>query len=132
MGSVCFFFECTGYSLFMGSLRQGNQKLRELEEILEGLGSFNENFSLGDAFEVTDDAMDEGGGNGPPTPALPDDTAPKKKGVAFPDIEGEESVQDFLAKYKRGLLGRRSSYKDILSKWTEASPATGAYLGCHH
>lgn len=118
----------------MGSLRQGNQKLRELEEILEGLGSFKENFTLGDAFEVTDDAVEEGGGNGPGTP-LPEEgpgTGPKKKSVPFPDIEGDESVQDFLTKYKRGLLGRRSAYKDILQKWTDASPTTGAYLGFHH
>ncbi len=118
----------------MGSLRQGNQKLRELEEILQGLGSLTENFSLGDAFEIADEAVEDGAGGSPATPALPEGGGEpgKKKSVPFPDIEGEESVQDFLAKYKRGLLGRRTAYKDMLQKWTDASPATGAFLAFHH
>ena len=52
----------------------------------------------------------------------------KKKAIAFPELEGEESVQDFLAKYKRQCLSRKSLLRDLQERIAEEKPISGQNL----
>lgn len=102
-------------------LRQGGERLKELEEIMENTGLFNDQFSLG-LGDVMEEVVDQ-----PDTPQEQDKT--KKKSVAFPPIEGSETAPEFVAKYKKACLNRRALFKDISDKWQAAKPSTGQSLG---
>lgn len=52
----------------------------------------------------------------------------KKKGVPFPDIEGQESAADFVAKYKRACLGRKAAHRDLQEKIAAENPVAGKTL----
>ena len=106
------------------TLRQGSEKLKELEELMAGSGLFNENFSLGlgDVMEVSDNEDNDGsGGPGP---------APKPKANAFPPVDGKETAAEFVAKYKRAALNRRQVFRENQVKWNEEKPNTGAPFDC--
>ncbi|CAJ1451652.1 unnamed protein product [Effrenium voratum] len=94
--------------------QQGDERLRELEELMsatgrdvrEGaatvaicLGLWSEKFSmdLGDMLEVSDD---EGEGNAPAG------SGGKKKPNPFPSVDGDESLKEMLARYKKACLNR--------------------------
>ena len=83
------------------TMRQGQEKLRELEELMEEAGFFNDQFQLGcgDSFEISDDesvpdskaAQNKKGGN-----------RTAAKAAALPMIvEGEKDLAGAVAKYKR-------------------------------
>lgn len=55
----------------------------------------------------------------------PQSTGTKKKANPFPDIEGEESAADFVSKYKRACIGRKTFFKDIQDKVAAEAPSTG-------
>ena len=52
----------------------------------------------------------------------------KKKGGPFPDIEGEESAADFVAKYKRACLGRKTAHRELQEKIASENPVCGKTL----
>ena len=55
---------------------------------------------------------------------------PKPKPKPFPEIEGSESVQDFVAKYKRACLSRKAVHKEVQDKVIAEKPSTGKILSC--
>ena len=127
------------FSYFYLGLRQGHEKLRELEEIMSGQGIFNEDFSLGlgDFLEIPDG--DGNGGNGSPgnggePPALPNqipDETKKTKQEPFPTLESGLKASELVSRYKKSLLSRQAAFKDIHQKWLESSPPTGKMLAFH-
>ena len=52
----------------------------------------------------------------------------KPKSLPFPDIEGQESTSDFVAKYKRACIGRKTAHKDLQDKFDQEQPSTGKTL----
>ena len=76
----------------------GDEQLKELEQEMQEIGLFDTEFSLGDILEDGDDT------DKPPE-------KPKKKLDEFPDIEGEESVTEYVGQYKRACLNRKSLLK---------------------
>ena len=58
------------------------------------------NVGVGDLLEVTDD---EGPGEAKPT---------KKKAAGLPELDGEESVADFVSKYKKTCLNKRQVFRE--------------------
>ena len=60
--------------------------------------------------------------------------APKSKkpvvnaGAPFPTLEGNETVAQFVAKYKKACLSRRSAYNEVLEKVGAETPAAGKKL----
>lgn len=80
--------------------------MKELEELMNGSGFFNENFSfgLGDVMELSDDeGVDVPGPEPKPKP---------KPGV-------------LVAKYKKALLNRRAVFKETSEKWHKETPGSG-------
>ena len=95
------------------TMRQGQEKLRELEELMEEAGFFNDQFQLGcgDSFEISDDesvpdskaAQNKKGGN-----------RTAAKAAALPMIvEGEKDLAGAVAKYKMALLNKRTVLKEV-------------------
>lgn len=113
-------------------MRQGAEKLREMEEILAGAGQFNEQFDLtlgdvmieddpGNGPEDPDNQNPGGGGGGGPKP-------PKNP---YPSIDGEETVDEFVSRYKKALLNKRSQFRAIHEQWQANPPKTGQCLVLH-
>ncbi|CAK8993007.1 unnamed protein product [Durusdinium trenchii] len=96
-----------------GWSEQGSQKMKELEELMQGSGFFNEGFSLGlgDVMELSDEES-------PSSPSqeeeVPPGSKPKSKGL--PSIEGSETCAEFVSKYKRAVLNRRQVFKDAAER----------------
>ena len=114
-------------------LRQGHEKLRELEELMSGQGIFTEDFQcgLGDFLEVGDQEEDDPEGKNPPAPkpsGTGADLDPKLKKDPFPPLDCALSASDMASKYKKALLNRQSIWKELHAKWQAANPATGQLL----
>ena len=105
--------------------RHGEEKLREIEEIMAGVGDFNQSFDLTIGDLVVEDEDEEGAGPKP----VPDDL-PKKKVTQspFPSVDGDETMEQFIAKYKRTILSRRATFRTLHEQWAEAKPVTGKCL----
>ena len=101
------------------NLRQGSEKLKELEEIMTDSGLFSEGFSLdlGDILEIDSDDT---------PPEQPEHKKPPKN--VFPSIDGAETVAEFVQKYKKACLSRRTAFKDLDERWTQAKPTSGQTL----
>ena len=98
------------------STRQGQEKLRELEELMEDAGFFNDQFQLGcgDSFEISDDETlpDSKAAAQLKKPGAGNKTA--AKAAALPLIvEGEKDLSGSLAKYKKALLNKRTVLKEV-------------------
>ncbi|CAK9075224.1 unnamed protein product, partial [Durusdinium trenchii] len=96
----------TKQCLYEKVTKQGSEKMKELEELMNGSGFFNENFSfgLGDVMELSDDeGVDVPGPEPKPKP---------KPGV-------------LVAKYKKALLNRRAVFKETSEKWHKETPGSG-------
>ena len=52
----------------------------------------------------------------------------KKKAVAFPSLEGEETVEEFVGKYKRQCISRKSLYRELLERFETEKPVSGKTL----
>ena len=98
-------------------LREGSEKIRELEEIMNGSGAFNENFSLGlgDFMEIEDQEAsaqtpEAQGKSGAPKGL-------KRKADPFPCVDGEEACTDYIAKYKKACLNRKGVFRELQEKW---------------
>lgn len=104
--------------------RHGEEKMREIEEIMAGVGDFNQSFDLTIGDLVVEDDDEEGGGPKP----VPDDQPKKKVAQAFPSVDGEETMEQFIAKYKRTILSRRATFRTLHEQWAEAKPVTGKCL----
>ena len=108
--------------------RQGQEKLRELEELMEEAGFFNDKFQLGcgDSFEISDDDT------------VPDSKAAegkngrkggKPKGAGLPMVvEGEKDMAGVIGKYKKALLNKRTVLKEVKDKLTEEKCTTHGNL----
>jgi hypothetical protein len=67
-------------------------------------GLFNDNFDLGtvgvgDLMDISDEESSE--------------KSKKNKKGGLPDLEGTESLRDYLTKYKRTVLNKRAAFKDV-------------------
>ena len=117
-------------------LRQGHEKLRELEELMTGAGYFSEDFDvhaglglgLGDLLDAEGEGggglpianqNEVGGGGGQPKKEV------KEK---FPAIDGNLSAAKLVDTYKKSLLSQQRAYKELAEKWAETSPKTGKKL----
>ena len=73
-------------------------------------GTFRQDFDvsvgIGDLMEVSDDEQ------------APEHQQPAKKKNAggLPDIDGEETLVDYIAKFKRACLGKRQQQRDVQKK----------------
>ncbi|CAE7501520.1 ttn-1 [Symbiodinium sp. CCMP2456] len=89
-------------------VEHGSERLRELEEMMEDCGTFNENFDMslgiGDLLEEDDEQS-----------ADPGSKKPKPTG-SLPRLEGEESVTDYLSKFKKACLSIKKEHRDVLDK----------------
>lgn len=100
--------------------------MKELEELMQGSGFFNEGFSLGlgDVMELSDEES-------PSSPSqeeeVPPGSKPKSKGL--PSIEGSETCAEFVSKYKRAVLNRRQVFKDAAERWAQEKPMSGKTFG---
>lgn len=112
----------------MWNLRSATERLRELEEIAEGAGLLNEQFSLnlgmGDLLELSDD---EGELNGGDDEEDDQKKLPKSKNP-FPDLEGKETVQEYVQKYKKASLNRKQTFQQTRLRWFHEVPQTGKIL----
>lgn len=52
----------------------------------------------------------------------------KVKSNPFPDIEGQESTGDFVAKYKKACIQRKTAHKELQDKFDKEQPSTGKTL----
>ncbi|CAE7020900.1 unnamed protein product [Symbiodinium sp. CCMP2456] len=100
--------------LVSDTITQGQEKLRELEELMEEAGFLNDQFQLGcgDTFEISDEE------------SVPDSKAAAQgkkgsnrtaaKAAALPLIvEGEQDLAGSVAKYKKALLNKRTVLKEV-------------------
>lgn len=110
-------------------MRQGAEKMREMEEILAGAGQFSEQFDL----TLGDVMIEDADGDGPPENPddIPKPPVPKRKPSAFPSIDGEETVDEFVNRYKKALLNKRSQFRTIHEQWQSNPPKTGQCLVLH-
>ena len=94
--------------------------MKELEELVESTGLFNEHFSCGVGdmmMEVSDE--DEENSDRPEQPL-----GKKPKPQPFPSIEGSESCHEFVQKYKKACLNRKGVFKTLAEKWQAAGLST--------
>ena len=119
------------FSYFYLGLRQGHEKLRELEEIMSGQGIFNEDFSLGlgDFLEIPDG--DGNGGNGSPgnggePPALPnqipDETKKTNRNLFQPLRVAWKRVSWWAGTRRACCPGRLHSKTFTKNGWSQAHP----------
>ncbi|CAE7941262.1 unnamed protein product, partial [Symbiodinium necroappetens] len=88
---------------------QGSEKLRALEEVMESSGFFRENFDIhtgiGDAVDLSDHEDDDN-----------KKSTAKGRDKGLPDIDGPDTLKEFLNKYKKSLLNRRSAFKEVVER----------------
>ena len=121
-----------GYSLL--KTRQGQEKLRELEELMEAAGFFNDKFQIGcgDSFEISDDdsvpdskaAEGKGGRKGPGRGGT-------KAGLPL-IVEGDKELTASLGKYKKALLNKRTVLKEVKDRLVEEKCSTHQPLVTQH
>ena len=52
----------------------------------------------------------------------------KKKAQPFPDLEGNEPVADFVSKYKKQCLLRKTQFREMQEKFNNEKPNSGQTL----
>ena len=121
------------YSLFLVCVpktsfvkpRQGYKKMKELEELMNGTGFFNEAHSLGlgDVLELSDSEGGDDNNN-------EDENSKAKPGKGqLPSIEGQEKCAEFVSKYKKAILARCRTFKDTSDRWNAEAPTSGRCFG---
>ena len=112
--------------------RQGHEKLRELEELMNGAGLFTEDFDikagmgLGDLLDVEEPAPIEGEAN--PNGDGGDEKGKKPPKDKFPPIDGQLSAAKLVDQYKKTILTQQRAFKELSDKWDAAAPSTGKTL----
>ncbi|CAK9072177.1 unnamed protein product [Durusdinium trenchii] len=95
-------------------VEQGDEQMQMLESEMQNLGLFNTEFSLGDIIGDDDDEQ------------KPEDIPRKKtKLPEYPEVEGEESLQEYLGQYKRACLSRKALFKTTRDKLSEPGAGKG-------
>ena len=51
-----------------------------------------------------------------------------KAASPFPELEGEETASDFVAKYKKQCLVKKTQYRELQEKFDAEKPLTGKTL----
>lgn len=80
-------------------VEQGDEKMKELEMELEQMGLYDSDFNLGDVLDEPED--DQKPATDPQKRRLPD----------FPQVEGEETVVEYVGQYKKACLTRKALLK---------------------
>ncbi|CAE7827987.1 unnamed protein product [Symbiodinium sp. CCMP2592] len=120
--------------LVSDTVQQGQEKLRELEELMEEAGFFNDQFQLGcgDSFEISDDESvpdskaaegkngRKGGGRGGVKTGLP------------LIVEGDKDLTANLGKYKKALLNKRTVLKEVKDRLVDEKCSTHQSLVTQH
>ena len=103
------------------TMRQGQEKLRELEELMEEAGFFNDQFQLGcgDSFEISDDeTVPDSKAAAPKKNKGGNRTAAKAAGLPL-IVEGEKDLPGTLGKYKKAMLNKRTVLKEVKDRLEE-------------
>lgn len=100
----------------------GDEKIKELESEMREIGLFDSEFSLGDVLDEGEDEQSASPNNGPK----------KKKLEEYPDVEGDESLPEYIGQYKRACLSRKALLKTTKERLEKdnVSPADYKLLGC--
>ena len=100
----------------------GDERIKELESAMQEVGLFDTDFSLGDL--MVDDG-DEDPNNSPAA-------NPKKKKLGeFPEVEGEESLPEYIGQYKRACLNRKALLKSTKERLDKDNAVDYKLLGCN-
>eukprot|EP00435_Cladocopium_sp_Y103_P013754 s1834_g3.t1 len=75
--------------------------------------NFAKDLGIGDVLELSDQEDEPPNGEKPPEP----NNTGKKKPQPFPDLEGTESVADFISKYKKQCLLRKTQFREMQEKF---------------
>ena len=78
----------------------GEERLKELEQEMKDHGVFDTDFNLGDLPEEEE------------KPPGDEPKGPKKMMVEFPNVEGEESIVEYIGQYKKACLSRKALLKN--------------------
>ena len=103
-------------------VESGDEKIKELESAMQEVGLFDTDFSLGDLMDDGDaeDSNTSPGAN------------PKKKNLGeFPDVEGEESLPEYIGQYKRACLNRKALLKSTKERLDKDNAVDYKLLGCN-
>lgn len=79
----------------------GDEKLKLLEQEMKDWGIFDTDFCLGDVLMDEEEEKDENKPN-----------LPKKKLTEFPEVEGEETVIEYVGQYKKACLSKKALLKN--------------------
>ena len=101
----------------------GDERIKELETAMQEVGLFDTDFSLGDLFEDGD----EDPNNSPVSAGNPK----KKKLGEFPEVEGEESLPEYIGQYKRACLNRKALLKSTKERLDKDNAVDYQFLGCN-
>ena len=74
-----------------------------------------------DVFDVSDDESDK-------TESAAVADTKKKKSAGLPDIEGEETVEILVSRYKKALLNRRTQLKDVVQRLKDEECTSHEFL----
>ena len=100
----------------------GDERIKELESAMQEVGLFDTDFSLGDLM------VDDGDEDPNSSPAA----NPKKKKLGeFPEVEGEESLPEYIGQYKRACLNRKALLKSTKERLDKDNAVDYKLLGCN-
>ncbi|CAK9062426.1 unnamed protein product [Durusdinium trenchii] len=95
-------------------VEQGDEKLQELQAEMQELGLWSTDFTLGDL--LGEEEEDDKG--------VPE-AKPKQKLPEYPEVEGEESLPEYLGQYKKACLSRKALLKNSKERLSEPGAAAG-------
>ncbi|CAE7239553.1 unnamed protein product, partial [Symbiodinium sp. CCMP2456] len=89
--------------LVRDDVESAEEKLQELQQEMAQMGLLSSDFELGDIMEELDGETSTD--QSKPQPGS------KKRLAEYPTVEGEESIQEYLGQYRRGILTRKALLK---------------------
>ena len=86
-------------------------------------GTFRDGFDVsigvGDLLEISDDESEKANPN----------SNGKKKATGLPELDGEETIQEFVSKHKKACLAKRQLFRDALDRLKNDGAAGHEQLG---
>lgn len=101
----------------------GDERIRELESEMQNVGLFDSDFSLGDLLEE----VEEGTNTGAPPSGNPNK---KKKLDEFPEVEGDETLTEYIGQYKRACLNKKALLKSTKERLEKDKATDYQPFGC--
>ena len=94
--------------LVRDDVESAEEKLQELQQEMVDMGLMSSDFELGDLLDDPDGSGSDGGtgaGTGGGGGAV------RRKLEEFPQVEGDETLQEYLGQYRRAILSRKALVK---------------------